>query len=82
MHYFTHINVAVLNLKDSLKFGDMIHFLGHITDFSQRVASMEVEHQTVIWVKPGEDVAIKIVEPVREHDIVYKVIEAAVEAVV
>jgi len=78
MHYFNHINVAVLDLKNSLKLGDLIHFLGHVTDFTQKAASMEVEHHTVAWVKPGDDVAIKVVEPVREHDIVYKVIKEAV----
>jgi hypothetical protein len=40
---------------------------------------MEVEHRTVLWVKPGEDVAVKVAEPVREHDLVYKVIEEVLE---
>lgn len=80
-HFYNHINVAVLSLRNSLKLGDMIHILGHVTDFTQRVGSMEVEHHTVVWVKPGDDVAIKVTEPVREHDIVYKVVEEAVEPV-
>ncbi len=74
-HYYTHINVAVLTLTDSLKLGDMIHILGHITDLTQRVSSMEIEHHSVVWVRPGDDVAIKVIEPVREHDIVYRVVE-------
>ena len=79
-HYYNHLNVAVLSLSDGLKLGDTIHILGHITDFSQRVGSMEVEHHTVAWVKPGDDVAIKVAEPVREHDIVYRVVEEAPES--
>lgn len=71
-HYFNHLNVAVLKLTDSLKVGEEIHFLGHLTDFTQRVNSMEVNHQVVLRVDPGDDVAIKVVEPVREHDMVYK----------
>jgi len=78
-HYFEHINVAVLSLKNSLKVGDTIHIHGHSTDFTQRVGSMEVEHHTVVWVKPGDDVAVKVVEPVHEHDLVYKVVEEAIE---
>lgn len=74
-HYFNHLNVAVLKLNDSLKLGDEIHFMGHLTDFVQRVTSMEVNHQVVLRVDHGEDVAIKVVEPVREHDVVYKVTE-------
>ena len=40
---------------------------------------MEVNHHSVVWVKPGEDVAIKVNEPVREHDIVYRVTEDSLE---
>jgi hypothetical protein len=78
-HYYNHLNVAVLSLSDGLKLGDTIHILGHVTDFMQRVGSMEVEHHTVVWVKPGDDVAIKVAEPVREHDIVYRVVEETPE---
>jgi len=73
-HYFNHLNVAVLSLSDGLRSGDTIHILGHVTDFTQSVGSMEVEHHTVVGAKPGDDVAIKVAEPVRKHDIVYKVV--------
>jgi putative protease len=78
-HYFNHINVAVLNLSDSLKLGDKIHIVGHSTDLVERVASMEVEHHPVEWVKPGDDVAIKVTEPVHEHDVVFLVSEESTE---
>jgi hypothetical protein len=78
-HYYNHLNVAVLSLSDSLKLGDKIHLLGHVTDFTQRVTSMEVEHHNIVWVKPGDDVAIVVTEPVREHDIVFRVVEDALE---
>ena len=78
-HYYNHLNVAVLSLADSLKLGDKIHILGHVTDLTERVASMQVNHHAVVWVKPGDDVAIAVNEPVREHDIVYRVIEEALE---
>ena len=74
-HYFSHLQVAVLKLEEGLKVGDWIHVLGHTTDFTQKVSSMEVNHHTVDWVKPGDDVAIKVVEPVHEHDVVYRVAE-------
>jgi putative protease len=72
-HYYNHLQVAVLKLNDSLKLGDRIHVLGHSTDLVERVTSMEVNHHVVVWVKPGEDVAIKVNEPVREHDVVFRV---------
>ena len=76
-HYFNKINVAVLIIKDELKVGDTIHVLGHTTNFAQKVTSMQIEHKNVDSVKPGDDFAIKVIEPVRDHDIVYKVIEGA-----
>jgi hypothetical protein len=74
-HFYNHLNVAVLKLEEALKLGDKIHILGHTTDFEQRVGSMEVDHHLVVWVKPGDEVAIRVDEPVREHDVVYRVVE-------
>lgn len=76
-HYFNHINVAVLRLTDGLRVGDRIHILGHATDFIQKVTSMEVNHHTVASVHPGNDVALKVIEPVHEHDVIYRVAEEA-----
>jgi len=39
------------------------------------VSSMEIEHQKVEAVGPGADVALKVIERVRQGDVVYKVIE-------
>lgn len=74
-HFYGHICVAVLQLNENLKLGDRIHILGHSTDFEQRVNSIEVEHHPMVWVKPGDHVAIKVIEPVREHDVVYRIVE-------
>jgi len=78
-HYYNHLNVAVLKLTDGLKLGDRIHILGHSTDLIERVASMEVQHHPVVWVKPGDDVAVKVTEPVHEHDLVYRITEESIE---
>ncbi len=80
-HYYDHIGVAVLSLNDGLKLGDRIHIFGHSTDFTQRVSSMEVEHHSIVWVKPGDNVAIKVAQPVHEHDIVFRVVEETLEPV-
>lgn len=81
MHYYNRIHVAVLSLTDSLKIGDKIHIVGHATDFTERVSSMEVEHHSIVWVKPGDNVAVKVDQPVHEHDIVFRVTEEALESV-
>ena len=79
IHYYNHLNVAVVRLVDSLKLGDKIHILGHVTDFIERVDSMEVNYHPVMWVRPGEEVAIKVKRPVHEHDMILRIIEEALE---
>ena len=72
-HYYSHLQVAVLSLSSPLRKGDHIHIKGHSTDFTQAVESMEIEHQPVEEGGPGDDVAIKAEDRVREHDAVFKV---------
>ncbi len=74
-HYFDRISVAVLALTDELKVGESIHIHGRITDFTQRVASIEIEHQKLESAGPGKEIALKVLEPVHEGDIIYKVTE-------
>jgi translation elongation factor EF-1alpha len=81
VHYYDHLSVAVLSLAESLKLGDRIHIVGHSTDFTQRITSMEVEHHSILWVKPGDNVAVKVIQPVHEHDIVYRVVEEKLEPI-
>ena len=72
-HYFPKISVAVVEVTDgSIKAGDEIHIKGHTTDFRQKVASMQVEHDKVEAAEPGMSVGMKVNEPVRDHDVVYK----------
>jgi len=74
-HYYNHIGVAVLELNGDLQVGDTVLFLGHTTEFSQKVASMEIEHQKVQSVQAGMEVAVKVAGEVRRGDRVYKVTE-------
>jgi putative protease len=78
-HYYDHLQVAVLSLTNQLKLGDKIHILGHTTDLTERVASIEVDHHAVDWVEAGANVAIKVNGPVHEHDKVYLIVEEAPE---
>jgi hypothetical protein len=71
-HYFTRLGVAVLALTDTLSIGDQIHIYGHSTDLEQLVDSMQIEHKPVLKVGPGDDIALKVIEPVRQGDIVYR----------
>ncbi len=74
-HYYDRISVAVLSLSDRLNIGDKVYISGHTTDFIQEVTSMEIEHQKVTSVGPGDEVALKVIEPARRGDAIYKIIE-------
>lgn len=71
-HYFSHLSVAALSLRAPLAVGERIHIRGHTTDLVQTVESMEIEHQRVERANPGDDVAIKVADHVREHDLVFR----------
>jgi translation elongation factor EF-1alpha len=76
--YFRKIDVAAINITSgALSVGDTIHIKGHTTDFTQTVESMQIEHEQVQTAKPGDSIGIKVKEPVRGHDTVYKVTEDA-----
>jgi hypothetical protein len=72
-HYFNHASVAVLDLSGELKVGDTIHFVGHATDFTQQVESLEIEHQKVPSAGPNKEVALKVTQPVHKGSEVFKV---------
>ncbi|MFH1511533.1 MAG: translation elongation factor-like protein [Candidatus Woesearchaeota archaeon] len=74
-HYFGKIGVCVIKLSEDLKKGDTIHVKGATTDFQQQVDSMQVNHKDIEEAKPEDSVGLKSLEPVREHDIVYKLIQ-------
>lgn len=74
--FFSKISVAAIRLSEgSLKVGDHIHIVGHTTDISQTIDSMQIENKNVQEAGPGADIGIKVGDRVREHDVVYKVTE-------
>lgn len=73
-HYFSKAGVAAITITDGqLAVGDTIHVVGHSSDFTQQVDSMQVEHAAVQSAKPGDQVGLKVAGHAREHDKVYRV---------
>jgi len=70
-HYYSHLSVAAVSLDAPLRMGDRVHIKGHTTDLVQSVDSMEVDHKRVDRAAPGDDVALRVEEHVREHDRIY-----------
>ena len=74
-HYFGKLNVAAIELTEgSLAVGDTIHIKGHTTDLTEKIDSMQIEHETVKTAKKGDSIGVHVSDHVREHDAVYKIL--------
>jgi len=73
-HYYGHLSVGIVELKDALKVGDSIHIKGHSSDVTQIVDSMQIEHANVQEAKKGDVVGLKVSQKVHVNDKVYKVV--------
>lgn len=72
-HYFDKIGVAVVELIQNLKAGESIKISGRGKEFVMVVDSMQVEHEQIKEAKKGQAVGMKVTQPVKEGDDVYRV---------
>lgn len=72
-HYYNKIGVAVLALSDTLAVGDVIHVIGHTTDFCQTVKSLQIDHRSISEASAKDDVALKVIDRVRAGDKVFRI---------
>lgn len=74
-HYFGKAHVAAIKITDGeLHIGDTLHFVGHTSDFTQKLDSMQIDRAAVQTAKVGDEVGVQVPEHAREHDQVYKVV--------
>ncbi len=73
-HYFAQPAVGVVAITEgAVQVGDTIHVVGAHSDFTMKVASMEIDHAVVESAGVGASVGIKMTERAREHDRVFVV---------
>ncbi len=76
VNFYVKPSVAAIKVTGgSIRKGDLLKYKGHTTDFTEEVASIEIENQPVEEAKSGDLVGVKVKERVREKDRIYKVIE-------
>ena len=71
-HFFSKINVAIIELTQPLSIGDHILVKGPLTDFNQKVESMQIDRKEIQRVEAGQTVGLKLAQMAREKDVVYK----------
>ena len=74
-HYFGKAQVAAIEITaGELHVGDTVHVVGHSSNFTQQIDSMQVEHAAVQVAKVGDQIGVRVNEHAREHDQVFKVV--------
>ena len=74
--FFAKPSVAAIQVTaGSIKKGDVLKFKGHTTDFTDTVASIEIDNKSVDEAPTGSMIGIKVKDRVREGDKVYKVVD-------
>ncbi len=71
-HYFGKIGVAGVKLTGDLSVGETVHIVGHTTDHTQKIESIQIEHDQVTTAAAGAEIGFGVSEHVREHDTVLK----------
>ncbi len=71
-HFFSKINVAVVELALPLALGDHILIKGPSTDFEQTVDSMQIDRKAIPRAEGGQSIGLKVLQIARVKDVVYK----------
>lgn len=73
IHYYDKIGVAVVEVKKPLKVGEEIKISGHDQEFTQKIESMQIEHEKIQAAEKGQTVGFKVDQHVKENDLIFKV---------
>jgi hypothetical protein len=72
--FFDKTSIAAVKLDfGDLAMGDSIHVKGNNTDFTQKIDDLEFDHHPVQKGIRGQFIGIKLSQPAKPFDLVYKV---------
>lgn len=73
-HWYGHLNVAGIRLTGGhLSVGDSIRIVGHTTDLTTTIGSMQIDHESVDTAESGHQIGVVVPDRVRIGDDVYLV---------
>jgi putative protease len=74
-HYFGKAQVAAIEITEGeLHVGDTIHIVGHTSDFTEKIGSMQIDRAAVESAGVGDQIGVRVSEHAREHDQVFRVL--------
>lgn len=72
VHFYDKLNVAIIDLSSGgLKVGAEVKFKKEDQEFTQKVESLQVEHESVDSVKKGDSFGLKVDKPIKVGTEVY-----------
>ena len=73
IHFYDKIGVGVVALTAGLAVGDSIKVVKNDDEFTQKVESMQIEHEQVKEAKKGDEVAVKLDKPTKKGAEIFRV---------
>lgn len=74
VHYYDKLGVAIVDLKSGgIKVGQEVKFKRNDEEFTQKVESLQVEHESVDSVEKGDSFGLKVTQPTKPGTEVYLV---------
>ena len=75
MKFFANPSVAAVKITSGeLLAGDTVRFVGHTTDFEDRIDSMEIDNDQIQKATAGDYIGIKVSDRVRPGDEMFRII--------
>lgn len=72
VHYYDKLGVAIIDLKSGgLKIGDEVKFKRGEEEFTQKITSLQIEHELVDSVKKGDSFGVRVDKPTKPGTQVY-----------
>ena len=71
--YFAKVGVIAFRAGKTIAVGDRIRVEGHTTGFSQKVKSIQIDHEAVERARRGASISIKVGKRCRRGDRIYKI---------
>ena len=74
VHFYDKLGVAIVDLQSGgIKVGEEVKFKRGDDEFTQKVESLQVEHQSVDAVKKGDSFGLKVDKPTKPGTEVYAI---------
>ncbi len=72
MHFYDKLGVAIVDLQSGgIKVGQEVKFKKGDSEFTQKVESLQVDHESVDSVKKGDSFGLKVDKPTKPGTEVY-----------